>query len=385
MQYVLKDGDVYPAKELINGMHYRQLGSSDLVVSEVCLGTMTWGEQNSEADAAEQLDLAYDFYGVNFVDTAEIYPVPTKAETQGRSEIALGKWIKARKNRENVVVATKVAGRSDNLAYIRDSGEGTRVRKKDVVEAVDKSLKRLDMDHIDLLQIHWPDRKVPLFGSNARYDPSDAREDDISFQEQLEALDHVVKQGKVRHIGVSNETPYGVTKMAQIGERLGLPRICSVQNNYSLLVRAEAELSGMPETCVKRNANVGFLAYSPLAGGVLTGKYQNPESMPADGRLNLFKGFMGRYRNSESERAVKKYMAIAEEFGVTPGMLALKYVYSRGWVTSTIVGATKTSHIRENLRSLNIPLDEKHYQQIQDVYLEFRDPTIPKRLEPVAK
>ncbi|CAM9537248.1 unnamed protein product, partial [Discosporangium mesarthrocarpum] len=345
---------------------YHRLGESDLVVSEVCLGTMTWGQQNTPEEAFAQLDLAFDTFGVNFIDTAEIYPVPTKPETQGQTDLAIAKWLKTRK-REDVILASKVAGRSGQT-YLRDSGEGPRVRKSDIVESVDKSLKRLGTDHIDLLQIHWPDRYVPMFGSEL-YNPENERDDDIPFEEQLRGMEEVVKAGKVRHIGLSNETPYGVCKMVEVAEREGLPRPASVQNSYSLLVRADTELGGMAEVCSPRNANVGFLAYSPLAGGVLTGKYQDVENISSTSRLNLFPGYMERYRNSLSDKAVNEYLKVATDTGLTGAQLGLAWVYSREFVTSTIVGATSVDQLRENLCALNCPITDPAFDTISNIYL----------------
>eukprot|EP00611_Tribonema_gayanum_P026740 TRINITY_DN643_c2_g1_i4.p1 TRINITY_DN643_c2_g1~~TRINITY_DN643_c2_g1_i4.p1 ORF type:complete len:419 (-),score=75.55 TRINITY_DN643_c2_g1_i4:183-1439(-) len=366
-------GDVFHAEGLTNGMKYVKLGSSDLVVSEVCLGTMTWGEQNNEDDASAQLDLAVDEFGINFIDTAELYPVPAKAETSGRTDKAIAKWLKGRK-REDIVLASKVAGRAAHLGHLRSSGEPTRVRKADIIESVDKSLQRLGTDYLDLLQVHWPDRYVPLFGGGI-YDYEQERSDDIPFEEQLQALEEVIKAGKVRNIGLSNETPYGVMKFVTLAEQLGLPRVCSIQNSYSLLVRADFELGGLVEVCAPRNSNVGLLAYSPLAGGVLTGKYQDPNYDDSKSRLSFFKGYMGRYRNSFSEAAVKEYMQVAQEAGLTPTQLALAWCYTRPYVTSTIVGATTCDQLRENIMAYNCPITEETTKAIQQVYRKYTDPT----------
>ncbi|KAG5185402.1 NADP-dependent oxidoreductase domain-containing protein [Tribonema minus] len=366
-------GDVFHAEGLTNGMKYVKLGSSDLVVSEVCLGTMTWGEQNSDEEAYQQLKLAVDEFGINFIDTAELYPVPAKAETSGRTDKAIAKWLKGRK-REDIVLASKVAGRAAHLGHLRSSGEPTRVRKADIIESVDKSLQRLGTDYLDLLQVHWPDRYVPLFGGGI-YDYEQERSDDIPFEEQLQALEEVIKAGKVRNIGLSNETPYGVMKFVTLAEQLGLPRVCSIQNSYSLLVRADFELGGLVEVCAPRNTNVGLLAYSPLAGGVLTGKYQDPNYDDSKSRLSFFKGYMGRYRNSFSEAAVKEYMQVAQEAGLTPTQLALAWCYTRPYVTSTIVGATTCDQLRDNIMAYNCPITEETTKAIQQVYRKYTDPT----------
>ena len=235
----------------------RQLGTSDLVVSDVCLGTMTWGKQNTLEEGVQQLDCAFDDYGLNFLDTAEMYPVPTEAETQGKTDETIGAWLKKRGRRDDVVLASKICGASERITWVRGDGRGTRVTEADIVEGVEGSLKRLGTDYIDLLQIHWPDRYVPLFGSGT-YDASQEREA-VPFVEQLQALKKLVDQGKVRHIGVSNETPYGVCQFIKEHEKdTSLPRICSIQNSYSLLVRSDFE-SGLTETCAQ--TNVGLLMY----------------------------------------------------------------------------------------------------------------------------
>ena len=366
-------GERVPSEHLMEGMKYVQLGSSDLVVSEVCLGTMTWGQQNTDEEAAAQLNLAFDEFGVNFLDTAELYPVPPKAETQGRTDLAIAKWLKGRK-REDVILASKVVGRSDQMTYFRSHGRGTRVSRDDIVESVDNSLKRLGTDYIDLLQVHWPDRYVPIFGA-VGYDYSKERGDDISFEEQLRGLEEVVKAGKVRNIGVSNETPYGVCKFIETAERAGLPRICSIQNNYSLLVRADTEMGGLVEACAPSNGNVGLLAYSPLAGGVLTGKYQSPDYDATNSRLNVFTGYMARYRNSLSEKAVQEFMSVADRVGLDPTQLALAWCYTRPFVTSTIIGATSTEQLRKNLLAYNCPITEEADELIKRVYHKYTDPT----------
>ncbi|CAM9260516.1 unnamed protein product [Chrysoparadoxa australica] len=372
-----KAGEVRSSEYLTEGMRYTKLGSSDLVVSEVCLGTMTWGQQNSDEEAAEQLNMAFDEFGVNFIDTAEIYPVPPQAGTQGNTDRAIAKWLKGR-NRDDVVLATKVAGRNDQLTYLRDSEKGTRVTRDNIVESVDKSLKRLGTDYIDLLQIHWPDRYVPIFGEDG-YTISKERDDDISFEEQLRGMEEVIKAGKVRNIGVSNETPYGICKFVELAEREGLPQICSVQNSYSLLVRADFEIGGMVETCSPKNCDVGLLAYSPLAGGVLSGKYRDPKFDPSNSRLTLFTGYMERYKNSPSSRAVDEYCRVAKESGLTPTELALAWCYSRPFVASTIIGATSTEQLKADLQAFNCPITPEAEALVAEVYKRFMDPTKVKR------
>jgi aryl-alcohol dehydrogenase-like predicted oxidoreductase len=234
-------------------MEYTKLGDSDLEVSKVCLGTMTFGQQNTVDEGVEQLDFAFDKYGINFLDTAEMYPVPTKAETQGDTDRVISKWLKGR-DRSKIILASKVAGASPRLTWLPGrNGEGCRVSKKDILVSVDESLRRLGTDYIDLVQIHWPDRYVPIFGAT-NYDLKQER-DYISFEEQLSAFKTLVKQGKVRYVGVSNETPYGVMKFCQAAEKLGLPKIVSIQNSYSLIVRSDFE-SSLTEVCSPRHENV---------------------------------------------------------------------------------------------------------------------------------
>merc|ERR1712176_62424 len=304
-----------------------QLGESDLVVPEICLGTMTWGQQNTEAEAHQQLSYALDC-GVNFMDAAEMYPVPGKEETQGLTEKYIGSWLKNQK-REDLIIASKVAGKSD------------RMTKADIAEGVDKILQRLGTDYIDLLQIHWPDRYVSLFGAKP-YDEAMTYEA-VPFEEQLEGLKAVIDAGKVRHVGVSNETSFGVMEFIRLSEQLNLPRMISIQNSYSLITRGPFE-TNLSEVCSKAHCNVGLLAYSPLAGGALTGKYNEGDVEGA--RLSLFQGYMARFRSSLALTAVKEYTALAEKNGLTATQLALAWCKSRWFVTSTIIGATSMEQLK---------------------------------------
>jgi len=356
---------------LANGLKFRKLGGSDLVVSEICLGTMTWGVQNTEEQAVEQMEVAVEEFGINFLDTAEMYPFPSSKETMGLTETFIGNWIKKKKNRKDLVIASKVCGYGTK--GIRKSGEISRVSKKDIHEAVDGSLKRLQTDYIDLYHIHWPDRYVPLFGEDG-YDTKKERES-ISFVEQLEALQEVVQAGKVRYIGLSNETPWGVMQFARYARELNLPKVVSLQNSYSLLVRADLEQSGLIEICAPENENIGILAYSPLAGGMLSGKYQNVYYPPEGCRLTLFEGVMERFKNSLSRKAVHKYFVKSNEWSIQLTELALGWVYSREFVTSTIIGATSTNQLRDNIISLNVPMVEDMQEHIENNYVTFRDPT----------
>ena len=351
----------------------RKLGNSDLVVHEICLGTMTWGKQNSEAEAHAQLSYAIDERGVNFVDTAELYPVPAERETQGRTEQYIGTWLKKRGKRSDVVVATKVCGHSDRLTWFRRSGKGTRVNRDNIFEAVDKSLQRLQTDYIDLLQVHWPDRYVPLFGG-AAYDVAMER-DAEPISEQLAALTDLVKSGKVRHIGVSNETSWGVSEWRRIAKQSGMPLICSIQNSYSLIQRGAFE-TDLAETCSPRNAYVGLLAYSPLAGGALTGKYRdgNGKSAGPKSRFNVFQGYMERYNKSLAREAVAQYCEIASKHGLTPTQMALAFVKSRWFVASTIIGATTMEQLKANIDAFEVELSPQCIAEINALYKRYRDP-----------
>ena len=346
-------------------MQYNRLGDSDLRVSEVCLGTMTFGEQNTEGEAHAQLDVAVG-RGVNFIDVAEMYPVPPRAETQGLSERFVGSWL-ARGTRDRVVVATKITGPGRGFGWIR--GGQLAIDQAAVSAAVDASLQRLRTDYIDLYQIHWPDRYVPSFG-RIHYDPAGER-DSTPILEQLEALDRVVRAGKVRYIGLSNETPWGVMQFLQLAQRHGLPRVVSIQNAYSLLNRTyEAGLSE-----VTRHEGVSLLAYSPLAFGHLTGKYLGG-AQPAGARLTRFPPFGQRYQKPMVESAVSEYARLAGEHGMSPAALALAFVRSRWFVGSTIIGATSLGQLEENLDAAGRTLDEEVLAAVEKVHLHNPNPVV---------
>lgn len=294
------------------------------------------------------------------------YPVPPKAETQGRTDRYINTWLKDRK-RDDVILATKVSGYG-RQTYLRDDGSLPRVNEKNIVESLDKSLTRLGTDYVDLLQIHWPDRYVPLFGA-AVYDPKEERDDDIPFEEQLKALEKVVKAGKVRYIGVSNETSYGVMKFVEAAKTYGLPKIVSIQNSYSLLVRGPYE-TDLAETCYQ--SNVSLMAYSPLAGGSLSGKYiMDPD---VKGRLNIFPGYMQRYKQSLAKEATAAYCDVAQRHGITPAQLALAWCNSRWFVASTIIGATSMDQLRENIGSFDVELSDEIIEDVGLMYRKYRDP-----------
>jgi len=343
-------------------MELRRLGESDLQVSALSLGTMTFGEQNSEADAHEQLDLAVS-RGVNFIDSAEMYPVPPRAETQGRTESHIGTWLK-HQPRDKLIVATKITGPSRGFAWIRN---GPRVDRRNLEAAIDGSLKRLQTDYVDLYQIHWPDRYVPMFGASS-YDVAQEH-DTVPIVEQLEALANLVKAGKVRHIGLSNETPWGVSEFVRSAEKLGLPKIVSVQNAYNLMNRSFE--TGLAEAC--HHTKVGLLAYSPLAFGHLTGKYvADPQ---AKGRITLFPNFGQRYAKPNVPAATKEYMRIAFEAGLSPAQLALAFVRTRWFTGSVILGATSLEQLKENLDSADIILPADVLEKIEAVHRLYPNPS----------
>lgn len=336
-------------------MEYRRLGSSDLKVSALALGTMTFGEQNSEAEAHAQLDLAVA-RGVNFIDTAEMYPVAPRAETVHRTESYIGNWLR-RQQRDRLIVATKIAGPARGFSWIRG---GPRITRAQINEAIDGSLRRLQTDHVDLYQIHWPDRYVPMFGATG-YDIAQEREA-VPVEEQLLALAELVRAGKVRYLGLSNETPWGVTEFVRCAEELGLPRIVSIQNACHLMNRTFE--SGLAEVC--RHAGVGLLAYSPLAFGHLSGKYlADPQ---AHGRITLFPGFGQRYHKPNVPAATAEYVRIAQEAGLSPAAMALAWARTRWYVGSVILGATTLDQLKEDLDSMELILKDDVLERIEMVH-----------------
>ena len=306
-------------------MKYKYLGNTDTKVSLICLGTMTWGEQNSENEGFAQMDLAVS-KGVNFFDTAELYSVPPRKETWGSTERIIGNWLKSRKCRDKIVIATKVVGRS-GMKWFR--GKETRLNKNQINEAIDGSLKRLNTDYIDLYQLHWPDRKSNFFG---KLGYSHEEEDDsIEISEQLEILSENVRQGKIRYLGLSNETPWGLMKFLSISEKYNLPRVVSVQNPYSLLNRSYEV--GMAEISIREKC--GLLAYSPLAFGMLTGKYDNG-AKPDGARLTLYANMYTRYTKPKGLKYSEKFNDLAKKNNLSPSQMALAFVNSRDFLTSNI-------------------------------------------------
>lgn len=378
-----------PVPGLKNGMDYVQLGDSDLIVSKVCLGTMTFGKQNTLEEGVEQLMAAYEMYGINFVDTAEMYPVPTEATTPGQTDRTVAEFLKriGKENRDKVIVATKVAGRSERITWLprRQPNTLAELTREQILDSVEASLQRLNIDYIDLLQIHWPDRYTGgLFGMNdfspSEYESAASKTTQgtfVPFEEQLSALNELIVSGKVRYIGVSNETPYGICTMATLAKAFPdlYPKICSIQNSYSLVVRKDYE-AGLSEACYHHN--VGLLAYSPLASGTLTGKYRisnKADEIPKTYRLTMFPGFMARYLQSLNEEAVNEYCILAAKYKLTPTQLALSWCYHNELVTSTIIGCTSMEQLHENIQSYDIRLPNEVYPEIATIYKKYTDPT----------
>lgn len=345
-------------------MQYRKLGKTNLDVSVICLGTMTWGSQNSEAEAHAQIDYALD-QGVNFLDTAEMYPVtPSLAETRGLTETYIGTWLAQNKRRDEVILATKVSGPT-MAEDIR--GGGNRLDRRNIEAAIDTSLQRLQTDYVDLYQLHWPDRQAPRFGQRGLSALKDAPET-VSLEETLSVLDDIVRSGKVRHIGVSNETAWGVSQFLSIAEGRGYPRIASIQNPYSLLNRTfEINLS---EFALRED--VGLLAYSPLAAGHLTGKYLNGV-IPKGSRLDIAHQF-GRYHAPQQPDATQRYVEIASKYGLDPAQLALAFVNNQAFVTSNIIGATSMDQLKTAIGSIDISLSDEILQEIEAVHKIYPDP-----------
>jgi aryl-alcohol dehydrogenase-like predicted oxidoreductase len=344
-------------------MNRRTLPGSNLRVSEVCLGTMTWGEQNTEAEAHAQLDYAVA-QGINFIDTAEMYPVPPRAETQGRTESYLGSWL-ARRGRGDLVIASKVAG-PGRRDWIR--GGRTDLTRDVIAEAVDTSLARLRIDCIDLYQIHWPQRNVPMFGAT-EFDPAKDKADGPSIEEQVDGMAALVKAGKIRYYGLSNETAYGVCAFHRAAEKLGVPGPIATQNSYSLVSRAvEGDLAE-----ALHRLGMSLLAYSPLAGGMLSGKYAGG-ARPDGARFTRFQSFGVRFQKPLVREAAEAYAAVAARRGLTPVQLALGYVRSRWHVGATIIGATSLDQLREDIAAAQVTLDADTLAEIEAVQLRFPNP-----------
>ena len=347
-------------------MKFKNLGQSGLQVPEICLGTMTFGEQNTQDEAFQQLNYALD-QGLYFWDTAEMYPVPPKPETQGSTETMIGNWIAENGQRDKLIIASKIAGPQQGGSHIRDGQ--TRFIQKEISTAIDDSLKRLQTDYIDLYQLHWPQRSSNFFGTLGYGNQQAQQSTDITpLEETLAALDIEVRKGRIRHIGLSNETPWGTMKFLQLAEKMGLERIVSVQNPYSLLNRSYE--IGMSE--IAQYEDIGLLAYSPLAFGYLTGKYRNGER-PSNARISLFSRF-SRYSNPESEWATEQYAQLAEQQGLSLTQLALAFIKQQFFVTSTIIGATNLDQLKENIHAFEIELSEDILSKIEDIHRQQPNP-----------
>ncbi len=337
-------------------MKYTTLPNSDIKISKICLGTMTWGNQNTEAEGHEQMDFALD-QGVNFFDTAELYSVPATPETYGATEKIIGSWFKKTGNRDKVVLATKIAGGGDYTAHIRKDG----FSKRGLTEALEGSLKRLQTDYIDLYQLHWPERGVNCFGVR-EYPFKTATKEAENHLEILETLNGFVQQGKIKQVGLSNESPWGTMQYLQTAKDHNLPRMSTIQNSYSLIHRAYEY--GMSEVSLREN--IGLLVYSPLAFGILSGKYIGGKT-PDGARVTLFPKF-DRYSSAQSEVAVKKYQDIATKNGLTLAQLSLAFVNQLPFVTSNIIGATNLTQLKENIESINIDLSDDVLKEIEKVH-----------------
>ena len=337
-------------------MKFKKLGTTDIDVSLICLGTMTWGTQNTEKDAFEQMDYAVS-QGINFFDTAEIYSVPPTRDSYGKTEAMIGNWFEKRKNRDKIILASKVAG--PGCDWIR--GGGNNFDEKKIGEAIDGSLKRLKTDYIDLYQLHWPERSTNFFGRRD-YLFNNKEGNWNSFESILEALEKFIKNGKIRHIGMSNETPYGLSRYLEISKNKGAPRMMSVQNPYNLVNRTYE--IGMSEISIREKC--GLLVYYPLAAGGLSGKYRNGK-MPKDSRMALFKGWE-RHLNPLAMQAYDKYFKLAKDFNLTMVQLAQSFVNSRPFVTSNIIGATTMDQLKENVESINIEFTDEMMDKVNEIH-----------------
>ena len=344
-------------------MQYTQLPHTDLEVSKICLGTMTWGKQNTEEEGHQQMDYALD-QGINFFDTAELYPVPAHPDRYAHTEIIIGNWFKKYGNRDKIVLGSKIAGKAAFTKFIRTTG----FRKESVIEAVEGSLKRLQTDYMDLYQLHWPERTTNYFGQRGyEHSISDHWKDNI--HQVLETLRDLIKQGKIRHIGLSNETPWGTMRFLEESKvHAELPRAITIQNPYSLLNRLfEVGLSE-----ISMRENIGLLAYSPLGFGVLSGKYLGGKK-PENARVTLFPSY-GRYSGAKSQEATQQYYDLAKEHNLSLSQMALAFVNSRPFLTSNIIGATTMEQLKENIDSINVELNEDVLKGIEAIHQSNPDP-----------
>lgn len=348
-------------------MKYNIIGTSDLKVSFICLGSMNWGEQNTEKDAHDQLDYAVS-KDINFIDTAEIYPIPPNEKSQGRTETYIGTWLKKRGKRDDLIIATKAVGRNPYLKYMRN-GQTPCFDRTNLRKAVEGSLKRLQTDYIDLYQLHWPDRATNYFGAQSYY--HDPAHQWVPIEETLVALAELIREGKIRHIGVSNETAWGIMEYFRLHREKNLPRIQSIQNPYSLIMR-EYE-TAFAEISIRER--LSLLAYSPLAMGVLSGKYLGHKTPPKGSRFDYYElRNADRYNPPHAQKTIQKYVELARSFHLDPAQMALAFVSSRNFVTSTIIGATSLGQLKTDIDSINITIPDEVFAKIEKIHLENPNP-----------
>jgi len=344
-------------------MNFKKLGNTDLKVSTICLGTMTWGEQNNQKEAFEQMNYALDS-GINFFDTAEIYPSPCFEKTYGSTEKIIGNWFKEKKNREHVILASKISG--PGLSWVRNGGP--QYSEQNIKKAIEDSLKRLQTDYIDLYQLHWPERKTNFFG-RLNYKHQEKEDSWNDFEKILIILEKFIKQGKIRHIGLSNETSWGLSKFLEVSKLKTLPKMMSVQNSYNLLCRTYE--IGLAEISIREKS--GLLAYSPLAGGFLTGKYRN-NNLPENSRQKLFADYYTRYNKPNTSIVIEKYFDIAKKFNLDFAQMSIKFCEIQKFLTSVIIGATTIEQLKINIESVNVNLTEEIIRKINDLQIIYPNP-----------
>ena len=343
-------------------MNFKKLGNTDLKVSTICLGTMTWGEQNSQKEAFEQMNYSVD-QGINFFDTAELYAIPPNKKTYGKTEEIIGNWFEQKNNREKIILATKISG--PGPSWIR--GGGLQYTKENIEKSVNDSLKRLKTDFIDLFQLHWPERNTNYFGKLGYEHKEEKKWND--FKSILEILKKIIDQGKIRYIGLSNETAWGLSKFLEISKSFNLPKMMSVQNPYNLLNRTYEV--GLAEISIREKS--GLLAYSPLAFGFLSGKYRN-NNLPDKSRMKLFGEFFSRYKSDNSIKAIEDYYKIAKKYNLSLAQMSLAFINSRTFVTSNIIGATTMKQLKENLASINIKINKEIIEEINSIHKNIPNP-----------
>ncbi len=344
-------------------MNFKKLGNTDLKVSTICLGTMTWGEQNNQKEAFEQMNYALDS-GINFFDTAEIYPSPCFEKTYGSTEKIIGNWFKEKKNREQVILASKISG--PGLSWVRNGGP--QYSEQNIKKAIEDSLKRLQTDYIDLYQLHWPERKTNFFG-RLNYKHQEKEDSWNDFEKILIILEKFIKQGKIRYIGLSNETSWGLSKFLEVSKLKTLPKMMSVQNSYNLLCRTYE--IGLAEISIREKS--GLLAYSPLAGGFLTGKYRN-NNLPENSRQKLFADYYTRYNKPNTSIVIEKYFDIAKKFNLDFAQMSIKFCEIQKFLTSVIIGATTIEQLKINIESVNVNLTEEIIRKINDLQIIYPNP-----------